>query len=116
MRPTLNVISDELIAKILGEARRIMAETGMEIRGEDLRNRLLDHGLKTDANGRVLNGFGSEAIRDTAVPAFGANRAARFSKRTALRLFSPVWVSGMATKVISRVNRAMPMDARNGGP
>ena len=31
----------------------IMAETGMEIRGEDLRNRLLDHGLKTDANGRV---------------------------------------------------------------
>lgn len=54
MRPTLNVISDELIAKILGEARRVMAETGMEIRGEPLRNRLLDHGLKTDDRGRVL--------------------------------------------------------------
>ncbi len=54
MRPTLNVISDELIQKILGEAKRIMAETGMEIRGEDLRRRLLDHGLKTDDKGRVL--------------------------------------------------------------
>ena len=54
MRPTLNVISDELIAKILDEAKRIMAETGMEIRGEELRKRLLDHGLKTDDNGRVL--------------------------------------------------------------
>lgn len=54
MRPTLNVISDELIQKILGEAKRIMAETGMEIRGEDLRKRLLDHGLKTDDKGRVL--------------------------------------------------------------
>jgi trimethylamine--corrinoid protein Co-methyltransferase len=54
MRPTLNVLSDELIAEILGEAKRIMAETGMEIRGDELRQRLLDHGLKTDANGRVL--------------------------------------------------------------
>ena len=54
MRPTLNVISDELIQKILGEARRIMAETGMEIRGEPLRQRLLDYGLKTDDKGRVL--------------------------------------------------------------
>ena len=54
MRPTLNVISDELIGKILGEAKRIMAETGMEIRGEPLRQRLLDHGLKTDDKGRVL--------------------------------------------------------------
>ena len=54
MRPTLNVISDELIANILGEAKRIMAETGMEIRGEALRRRLLDHGLKTDEKGRVL--------------------------------------------------------------
>ena len=54
MRPTLNVISDELIHKILTEAKRIMAETGMEIRGDELRQRLLDHGLKTDDKGRVL--------------------------------------------------------------
>ncbi|NIS91262.1 MAG: hypothetical protein GTN98_14510 [Woeseiaceae bacterium] len=54
MRPTLNVLGDELIGEILDEAKRIMAETGMEIRGADLRERLLDHGLKTDADGRVL--------------------------------------------------------------
>ena len=40
MRPTLNVLSDELIGKILAEAKRIMAETGMEIRGERMLQRL----------------------------------------------------------------------------
>ena len=55
MRPTLNIISDELIVRILDEAKRIMAEKGMEIRGENLRARLLDHGLQTDASGdRIL--------------------------------------------------------------
>jgi trimethylamine--corrinoid protein Co-methyltransferase len=55
MRPTLNILSDELIQKILAEAGRIMAETGMEIRGKNLRQRLLDHGLKTDESGeRIL--------------------------------------------------------------
>jgi len=54
MRPTLNVLPDELIAKVLDEAKRIMAETGMEIRGEALRKRLLDHGLKTDESGKRL--------------------------------------------------------------
>ncbi len=45
MRPTLSVLSDELIGKILDEAKRIMSETGMEVRGENMRQRLLDHGL-----------------------------------------------------------------------
>jgi trimethylamine--corrinoid protein Co-methyltransferase len=54
MRPTLSVLNDHLIKEILDEAKRIMAETGMEIRGEKLRQRLLDHGLKTDTDGRVL--------------------------------------------------------------
>lgn len=54
MRPQLNVLSDKLIGDILAEAKRIMAETGMEIRGEPLRQRLLDHGLKTDDKGRML--------------------------------------------------------------
>jgi trimethylamine--corrinoid protein Co-methyltransferase len=54
MRPTLNVLSEELIVRILDEAKRILAETGMEIRGEALRERLLDCGLATDAEGRVL--------------------------------------------------------------
>ena len=51
MRPTLNVITPELCAKVLAEAKRIMAETGMEIRGAEMRKRLLDHGLKTSADG-----------------------------------------------------------------
>jgi len=55
MRPTLNVLNDELIARIIAEAKRIMSEVGMEIRGPELRRRLLEHGLPTDASGeRVL--------------------------------------------------------------
>lgn len=54
MRPTLNVLNDELIGKILDEAKRIMAETGMEIRGPAMRQRLLDHGLKTDTSGKRI--------------------------------------------------------------
>ncbi|MDH4259930.1 MAG: trimethylamine methyltransferase family protein [Gammaproteobacteria bacterium] len=55
MRPTINVLSDDLIGRILTEAKRIMAEVGMEIRGPMIRQRLLDHGLKTaDGADRVL--------------------------------------------------------------
>lgn len=55
MRPSLNVLSDEQINDILAEAKRLMAEVGMEIRGKEMKARLLDHGLKTDASGnRVL--------------------------------------------------------------
>ena len=55
MRPSLNILSDDLIAKILAEAKRIMAETGMDIRGPEMKARLLDHGLKLDQAGeRVL--------------------------------------------------------------
>ena len=55
MRPKLSVISNELIDKVLTEAKRIMAETGMEIRGAAMSERLLENGLKLDASGkRVL--------------------------------------------------------------
>jgi trimethylamine--corrinoid protein Co-methyltransferase len=54
VRPTLNVLSDELIDRILDEAMEIMATVGMEIRGPVLRRRLLDAGLPTDRGGRVL--------------------------------------------------------------
>jgi trimethylamine--corrinoid protein Co-methyltransferase len=55
MRPTLNVLKPEMIRRILDEAMRIMGEDGMEIRGPEMRQRLLDSGLKTDASGtRVL--------------------------------------------------------------
>jgi len=54
MRPTLNVLSEELIIRILDEAKRILAEKGMEIRGEKLRQLLLDHGLQTDSSGERI--------------------------------------------------------------
>lgn len=54
MRPSLNVLSEERIVAILAEAKRIMAEVGMEIRGPELRRRLLEHGLRTDASGQRI--------------------------------------------------------------
>ncbi len=55
MRPSLNVLSNDMVTRILDEAKRIMAETGMEIRGPEMKARLMDHGLKTDASGsRIL--------------------------------------------------------------
>lgn len=55
MRPTLNVLDDNLISQILTEAKRILAEIGVEVRGQALRERLLDHGLQQSAeSGRVL--------------------------------------------------------------
>jgi trimethylamine--corrinoid protein Co-methyltransferase len=68
MRPTLNVLTDELIAKVLAEAKRIMGETGMEIRGENLRQRMLDRGLKTDKSGsRIL--FPADVVDDAVASA-----------------------------------------------
>ena len=55
MRPRLTVLSDDLIDRILDEAMRILAETGMEIRGPEMRRRLLDAGLPSNAAGdRIL--------------------------------------------------------------
>jgi hypothetical protein len=51
LRPTLNILGAGMIASILAEARRIMAEQGMEIRGAALRQ--LDHGLRTTRDGRT---------------------------------------------------------------
>jgi len=54
MRPTIQMLEPDLIASILAEAKRIMAEIGMDIRGPKMRQRLIDAGLPTDTNGRVL--------------------------------------------------------------
>ena len=51
MRPRLQLLEPSLIASIVDEAKRILAEVGMEIRGPELRRRLLDHGLQADATG-----------------------------------------------------------------
>ena len=55
MRHGLNILSDDLIVRILDEAKAILAEKGMEIRGPEMKQRLLDAGLKTDTSGdRIL--------------------------------------------------------------
>ncbi|MDZ7645664.1 MAG: trimethylamine methyltransferase family protein [Woeseiaceae bacterium] len=54
MRPTLNILSEDMMNNILAEAKRLMAEVGMEIRGAEMKQRLLDHGLKTDADGKRI--------------------------------------------------------------
>ena len=54
MRPSLNVLSDTQIQAILDEAMRLMAEVGMEIRGAEMKRRLLEHGLKTDSSGKRI--------------------------------------------------------------
>jgi trimethylamine--corrinoid protein Co-methyltransferase len=55
MRPGLNVLSEDLVERILDEAGRILSGTGMEIRGEHMRQRLLEHGLPASPDGsRIL--------------------------------------------------------------
>ncbi len=54
MRPTLRLLSDDLLTQILDEALRVLAETGMEVRGPEMRRRLIEAGLPTDPAGRVL--------------------------------------------------------------
>lgn len=55
MRPSISMIEDDLVQKVLDEAKRILAEIGVEVMGRTLRERLLDYGLKQDpASGRVL--------------------------------------------------------------
>jgi trimethylamine--corrinoid protein Co-methyltransferase len=46
MRPRLRVVPDDLVRPILDEAKRILAEIGIEVRGARLRERLLEHGLR----------------------------------------------------------------------
>src|SRR6187455_2125256 len=55
MRPSLNILEPELIARIVDEALRVLADVGMEIRGPEMKRRLLEHGLPLDHSGtRVL--------------------------------------------------------------
>jgi trimethylamine--corrinoid protein Co-methyltransferase len=55
MRPIISILESELIPKILAEAKRILAEIGLEVMNTTLRTRLLDYGFKQDpASKRLL--------------------------------------------------------------
>jgi trimethylamine--corrinoid protein Co-methyltransferase len=61
MYPTLTVLDDKLITQIVAEAQRILDEIGIAVGSEALRTRLLDAGLKQDADSeRVL--FPAEVV------------------------------------------------------
>ena len=61
MRPTINVFQEPLIEEILAEAKKILYEIGFDIRGKNLRQLLLERGLKKDPkNGRII--FPPEAV------------------------------------------------------
>jgi trimethylamine---corrinoid protein Co-methyltransferase len=53
-RPHLQVLAPDLIERIVEEAKRVLAEVGMEIRGPEMRRRLIEAGLPTTDAGRVL--------------------------------------------------------------
>ena len=53
-RPRLEILAPDLIGRIVDEAMRVLAEVGMEIRGPEMRRRLIEAGLPTDQGGRVL--------------------------------------------------------------
>ena len=54
MRPSLNILDDELIERIVDEAKRVLVEVGMEIRGPEMRRRLVEAGLPQTEAGRIL--------------------------------------------------------------
>lgn len=54
MRPSINILSEELIEKIIKESKRVLATVGIEIRGKQLQKRLLDAGLPTDKTGKRI--------------------------------------------------------------
>jgi trimethylamine--corrinoid protein Co-methyltransferase len=55
VRPSIRILDPALVGRIVDEALRVLAATGIEVRGAELRRRLRDHGLPTDAGGdRIL--------------------------------------------------------------
>ncbi len=50
----MRVLDDDLVTGILGEAKRILAETGIEVRGRSMRERLLDAGFPLAPGGERL--------------------------------------------------------------
>lgn len=54
MRPRIQLLDDALIERIIADAKHILAEIGMEVRGHALRQRLQQAGLPLGADSRVL--------------------------------------------------------------
>lgn len=66
MRPSLNILDAELTGRIVDEALRVVAEVGMEIRGPEMRRRLLEHGPLDHSGERRHNRRREAAAADRA--------------------------------------------------
>ena len=49
MRPVLKFLGDELVARIVAEARAVLREVGVEIHNPGVLALLADHGARVDA-------------------------------------------------------------------
>ena len=65
MRPTLRLLEDELIDRIIAEAREVLCKLGVEIHNESVLGMLADHGAEVDKNTR--NARLTEDILDKAL-------------------------------------------------
>lgn len=54
LRPKLRLLTDELVGRIVDEARTVLGSLGVEIHNPELVRLLGEHGAKVDAGGRVL--------------------------------------------------------------
>ena len=54
MFPSLQIASPSLVAQVINEAKRILSEVGMEIRGHALHKLLLERGLLEDPKTKRL--------------------------------------------------------------
>ncbi|MGD0223555.1 MAG: trimethylamine methyltransferase family protein [Terriglobia bacterium] len=65
MRPTLRLLQDELIDRIIAEAREVLGKLGVEIHNKSVLSLLADHGADVDAS--ICNARLTEAIIDKAL-------------------------------------------------
>ena len=87
MRPSLNILEPDLTDRIADEAKLVLAEVGMEIRGKGMRQRLLAHGLPLDHSGqRVL------FPRDVVEQAPAANGHQHYGRRIGTVSGGPPWL------------------------
>jgi trimethylamine---corrinoid protein Co-methyltransferase len=56
IRPTMRLLSDELAERIIGEARDLLADVGLEVAHDEVTELLLAHGAERAADGRIRIG------------------------------------------------------------
>ena len=67
MRPIVRFLENDLIERIIGEAREIMCRLGIEIHNEGILSLLVDHGARVNKNTRKV--FFTQSLIDKAIAA-----------------------------------------------